>query len=811
MKKLLRSFSLVLIFCLFSSLVFSSGGIIKGSVIDNDAEPISFATVMILHSADSTLVKGDVTNVEGKYSFESVSSGEYIVSISMIGFTTFYSESFRLQDEATKNLAVITLGENAELLNEVVIVEQRPLFEQKIDRMVVNVSNSVTSAGSNALEVLERSPGVNVDRLNGSISMAGKNGVVVMINGKISRMSSDAVVQMLEGMNADNIEKMELITTPPSNFDAEGNAGFINVVLKKNANQGTNGSFSLKGGYGIHEKFGGSININFRKNKVNLYGGYSYDYNRSIQEFVNYRNVVFQGVPTETNSISERDPTLTQNHNLRIGLDFQVSPKTVIGVLTTWSQRDWTMDALNDIRINESGILTSRLNMHIDELNLWNNYLGNINIQHRFSENKTLNLDFDYANYHQDQPNSYVIEYLDGNGNLESEDQLRVGKDTPIQFLVGKADYTFSFGDNMMLETGIKGALSSFDNNIILEMLEPQGWVSDPGFTAEYTLNEDILAAYSALSLKLNEQTDLKFGMRYEHTKSNLGTKENQNIVDRIYGNFFPSMYISRAFNENIKLQASYSRRINRPAFTQLAPFIFFYDPNTYFTGNIALQPSITDAVKLDYRFKTVLFSLQYSFEDEAISRGQPFVDPATNKQINNTVNLDYSKVLSASLSFPIEVSAWWRMQNNFTGFWQEDKTRFQEEFLLNDQTSFRLNSVQTFKLPKDFSLEFAGFYNSPGIRGFVKRKATGALNIGLQKKFEKNNGRISINVNDVFQTFIWELYTDDPTIGFEYQGSYLFSERSVRVTYTQSFGNNKLTGNRKRQTGSEEEQGRVN
>ena len=799
-----------MIFLLACPSLFSQTQI-SGAIHSADGKPLPFANVLLLAAADSTLVKGEISGDDGAFVFTGIPANNYRLMLSMVGYAELYSNALPLSTNQHLSLEPYTLLENVSQLDAVTVTARRPLFEQKIDRMVVNVANSVTSAGSNALEVLERSPGVVVDRMNGAISMAGKNGVVVMINDKISRMSSDAVLQMLEGMNAGNIESIELITTPPSNFDAEGNAGFINIVLKQNPDEGVNGSYSLNAGYGIHEKFGGSLNLNYRKNKVNLFGDYSYSYNRSLQEFTNYRSVEVQGIPTETDSHSDRDPTLTQNHNLRLGADFQLSKKTVMGALATWSQRDWTMDAFNDITISESGNPVSMQEMAINETNLWNNYLGNINLQHKFTQNQTLNLDFDYAYYHQDQPTDYAIDYLDGNGNLEQQEQIRVGKDTPIRFRVGKMDYTNSIGKNMVLEAGLKGAFSTFDNNISLETFGPQGWETDLDFTAEYALKEDILAAYSALSLKLGEKTDLKFGLRYEHTKSNLGSVEEPNIVDRAYGNFFPSMFLSRAINDNNKLNFSYSRRINRPEFTQLAPWIIFMDPNTYTTGNIALQPSITDAVKADYRFKTVMFSLQYSYEDEAITRFQPTIDPNTNKQVNTTVNIDYSQVLSATLSFPVEVAGWWQMQNNFTGQWDKAKVKLEGKAFEQEQKSFSLNTVQTFKLPKDYNFEVSGFYRSRGINGAVKRKPVGAVNVGLQKKLSGNNGRLSLNVNDLFRSLKFVSYTDDPSLGFQYEGQFRFSERAVRLTYSRNFGNNKVKGSRKRDTGSAEEQLRVN
>ncbi len=223
---------LTVVFLLASPSLFSQAQI-SGAIYSAEGKPLPFANVLLLTAVDSALVRGGISGDDGSFVFPKIAANEYRLLLTMVGFSDQYSAPIHLATGQQLAPDPFVLRENVETLDAVQVVAKKPLFEQKIDRMVVNVANSVTSAGSNALEVLERSPGVVVDRMNGAISMAGKNGVSVMINGKLTRMSSDAVIQLLEGMNADNIESIELITTPPSNFDAEGNAGFINVVLKR--------------------------------------------------------------------------------------------------------------------------------------------------------------------------------------------------------------------------------------------------------------------------------------------------------------------------------------------------------------------------------------------------------------------------------------------------------------------------------------------------------------------------------------------------------------------------------------------------
>ncbi|MBP6824936.1 MAG: TonB-dependent receptor [Saprospiraceae bacterium] len=812
MTKTLKTAFRLCILIPFSFQIAHSQTQLSGSVADAAGKPLPAATVLLLNGTDSTLVKGQISATDGSYSFETVEPGNYRLGVSMLGFASYFSDVFALQDQTEKkDLGKVQLQENAEQLEEVSVVAKRPLFEQKIDRLVVNVATSVTSAGSNALEVLQRSPGVLVNRGGGWINMSGKNGVLVMINGKISRLPSSAIIQLLEGMNADNIERIELIHTPPANFDAEGNAGIINIVLKKNADDGLNGSYSLSAGYGMKEKAGANLNFNYRHDKINLYGDYSWNYDNNPQVFSNYRSIEQNGNILETNGVSDRDPTRTHTQNGRLGLDIQLSPKTVLGGLAGWMDRYWTMDAFNTVTLKENGAPTGFVHIPNDEINHWRHYLGNLNLEHQFTKDQKINLDLDYAYYDFNNPSNYTNRYLDAGGALLNETQLRVRKTTPMSILASKADFTRQFGEKATLEAGLKGTMTRFNNDVTVEDLVLGGWVTNPDYTADYSMEEDIGAAYSAVTLKLNDKTDMKAGLRYEFTRSNLGSAEQPDIVDRQYGNLFPSLFLSRKIDKNNTLQFSYSRRINRPNFMQLAPYFIFYDPTTIETGNPKLQPSIVDGVKTDYMWKSVQLSLQYSYEDDVIIQGQPEVDPVTNRQVNGAVNYDYAKTASATLTFPVRPFNWWEMQVSASGQWQEYKgiqNGLVSKLALTNWYGF---VSQSFRLPKQYTIELSAFYFSGGPYGKTVGRPLGEVNIGFQKELGGNRGTLRFNVSDVFLTAIWTSTIDDPEQNFYYRGQYRQTERIFRLTYSNKFGSNKVKDARRRATGSEEERRRVN
>ncbi len=784
---------------------------VSGLVRDASGKPLQFATVLLITASDSSLVRGDLSAGAGDYSFENIPAGNYLVACSMLGFEKRYSPAFTLTENAVKTeLAPVILEESSAALSEITVLAKRPFLEQKIDRTVVNVANSITNAGGTALEVLQRSPGVQVNNLTKNISLSGKEGVLVMINGKISRQPADAIVQMLSGMNSDNIDRIELIHTPPANFEAEGNAGIINIILKSTGNDGLNGGYSAKGGYGKGEKYGTGAYFNYRKNKLNFFGNYEYNFNLNPQIFTNYRAVQQGADLLETDTYSDRPHTPTGTQNARLGADFQVSSKTVIGVLGTFFDRNWYMEAVNNTTYSRNGSVEGRLSMPNTETNHNRSFAGNINLSHQFSPKQSLNLDADMVRYDINNPSHYTVQNLDASGTITAQNELRIGKNTPIRVAVAKADYTLLMGSNAKLEAGGKFTSMRFDNDVRVDSREPgQDWLVISDLTSLFHLNEDVAGAYATFSSKINSKTDLKAGLRYEYTNTNLGSEEQPNVVDRQYGSWFPSVFLSRKLSEKQNLNASYSRRITRPSIRRLAPWLVFSDPTTLEGGNPALQASFTDALKLDYGFKSWQFGVSYSIEHGPM-RFVPMVDPVTNKQVNSYENLQNEKVASASLSFPLHPTPWWEMQNNFFVNAREINFTLEGQDLQNRNVDYGFNTTQTFRLPQGFSLEISGNYDSPSYWGIAFWKATGSVNLGVEKNFGDKWGKLRFNASDLFMTTNWFGETRQPDINLLVKSSFQISERTFMLSWTNTFGNKKLKSARVRQTGSAEEMRRI-
>ena len=783
---------------------------LSGKVFDQNKAPIANATVLLLHQKDSSLKKGATSNLLGEYFFMDLPAGNYLLLYSHTGMADQYSKTFSLVSQSIE-MDVVQLLPAGKKLTAVTVTAKRPLFEQKIDRMVVNVQSSITNAGSTVLEVLERSPGVTVNRESGAISMMGRQGIQLMINGKITYMPADAVIQMLAGMGASGVEKIELVTAPPAKYDAGGGAGMINIVLKSNPTEGLNGSYSIGAGttFGQGELLRGTTNFNYRKKRINLYGNYTFWYNGQTEKVQGWRSVLYQGNQYENIIDNDRFPFL-RNHDPRIGLDYQVSKKTVIGGLVAGYDHRMEMTTINRSKNFINTVIDTTVLSNVESLNHWQNLMGNFNVQHQLNKQTQLSWNADYLWYKNFNHNNFANNYSKHEQFLYAEDVVS-SKSTSFNIFVTNADFIHKVNEKFSWETGAKSTFSTFDNLVMVQTKQNGLWLSNPEFTGRYKLQENVYAVYLSGDISLTSKTSMKAGLRYEYTNTNLASETGKNLVDRKYGSLFPTLYLSHKLNEKNAVNLQYNRRISRPGFGDLAPFVTFYDPKTFISGNVALQPAISDGISINYTYRKWLLSVNYVYTQNPIYRFG-VIDSVTNKLINQPRNLNYSYAFYLSVSLPIQLAKWWSSQMNITNAgWSYTNFDYNKEKIENQRFQYELSLTETFRLPHDFSVEIFGQYLSKRMPGVGIAKPMGRLNISIQKKMPSIAATLTVNASNILDTWY-----DRVSLNIAEQAIYSNSFRQreypvVSVSWTQNFGRASVKATRKRGMASDEVRSRVN
>lgn len=792
---------------------------ISGSVRDATVKPLPFCSIALLNARDSSLVKGTISLESGVYSFENIKPGQYRLMASAVGYAPTRTKAFEVASTPVA-IPAIVLSEATKTLQEVNVITKKPFVEQEIDRTVINVAGSIIASGSTALEVLEKAPGVTVDRQNDALQLRGKDGVIVQIDGKQTYLSMQDVVNMLKNMSSDNIEKIELITNPGARYDASGNSGIINIRLKKNINVGTNGMASLAGGSGRFDRERGSLQLNHREEKVNVFGNYSLNRGGNYFDFKTDRDQPAQGDGTgPTADLTQRNFVQQDTYlkfkdlgqNAKAGLDYMPTKNTTIGVAWTafWSDHNeqGQANALFRRGVNQPLYLQTETEKNI--ATVASNQLGNLNFQHTFgATGGQLNVDVDLGHYQRQFANTLVTTTtLATDGAAHPVALLDNRMPTTVDIRTAKADYSRTLPNKWKLEAGLKSASVSTDNNVTIQTGTPEASQVDPKQSNHFQYTEQVNAGYMSMSGKWGAKTDVQLGLRAEHTHSEGNSITLNNSVRRDYLNFFPSLFISRPVAKNQTMTLSYSYRIDRPNYQNLNPARSFVDPYAFSQGNPYLKPQYTHSLELKHGFNGKVFtSLGASFTSDLIFSVSYPLDG--NKAYLISQNIGQSQGYNLTVSFPVTLTRGWTMQTTLMGYYNQFDYTYQDTPLTLRQISGRLNGSSAIVLGKGWTGEFSGRVSTPGVMAVWTVPWLGSMDAGLQKTVNAKL-KVKLSVQDLLHTNLVIGTINVPTSIQHFRIGLDTRVALVNVSYT--FGNQKVKAARQRRTAAEEEMQRAN
>lgn len=808
----MRKIGLLITSCFLMMSVFAQQ--VTGNVKDEQGKALSNSTVSLLNAKDSSVVKLAASNSNGSYVFNGIKAGQYIVSMSYIGYTTVYSSAFEYSGTGDLTVPALQVSKMTGELKNVVVTSKKPMVEVKADKMVMNVEGTINAVGNDALELLRKSPGVMLDK-DDNISMAGKNGVQVYIDGRPTPLSGKDLADYLKSLQSSQIESIELITNPSAKYDAAGNAGIINIKLKKNKAFGTNGSVNGGYGIGVYPKYNGGLSLNHRNKNINIFGNYTYNNNLN-ESFMNLYREQLDTLFDQKGLIKFKN----KSHGYKAGLDYFLSKKSTVGLIVNGNITDFNIKnkGRTEISYMPTGVIDRIL--VADNSSTSSRKNTNFNLNYRFADTAghELNVDADYGFFRiksdQLQPNYYFVP--DGSSEISRAIYNMIAP-SDIDIYAVKTDYEQNFKKGK-LGLGAKTSFVKSGNDFQRYNVYTNTKELDTLRSNGFQYKENVNAVYANYNRQYKGFM-VQLGLRVENTNiegHSTGQKWNgsdyeayDSIFNRHYTDFFPSAAIT--FNKNPMNQwgLTYSRRIDRPAYQDLNPFEFKLDEYTYQKGNTNLRPQYTNSIGLTNTFKYKLTTtLNYSHVKDVFTQ---LIDTAeTSKSFISKQNLATQDIVSLNISYPMQIK-WWSAFANANSYYSHYKADFgggnrKVDLDVVAATFFMQN---TFNLGKGWTGELSGWYSTPSIwQGTFKSKEMWSVDGGFQKNLLKGKMNIKASVSDIFKTIKWKGTSD--FAGQRTIASGGFDSRQFKLNLTYRFGSNMVKASRQRKTGLEDESKRV-
>lgn len=728
---------------------------ITGLIYDQNNNPLEYCTVSLLRAGDSVSVKTVLSDSVGRYVFKNMEAGNYLIKAGQLGYNKYQSQVFQLTANGSFSAPTIVLNAQINQLNEVKVSARKPLFEHRNDKTIVNVESSALAAGGSVNDVLEIAPGVSID--NNQITLKGKQGVTVMIDDKVVNLSASQVSSLLQSMPANSIDKIELISNPSAKYDAEGKGGVINIKTKKGSNLGFNGTITSGLAVGVYPKLNEGLNLNYKFKKLNLFSNYSYQHNKNINEYLSDKIITGQTPLTyHQDQISHSN---SDAHNARLGADYELNDKNTIGILGTLNTNTRKSDFIQEVNFKNYG--TQQRDSSLSSINQgagnFHTYGLNLNSRHVLgADDHLLFFNADYTTYRSSNPNTYLNSYFDASGkpSRNSESVLNNAA-VAIDLFTAKADYSYPINKTSKFEAGAKTAITHSNSDILFQSSDLAGqFITDINRSNTFDYRENITAVYLNYSGKLGEKTDLQFGLRGENTHYSGKSITTGQTVGRNYLQLFPSAFLLHSFGENT-MGISYSRRIGRPSYEDLNPFIEYASPYFYTQGNPLLKPETTNSLELNYSYHNDLnVSLGYSRTNDYYNYFTSLADSngATRQTVDNFKHYD---TWNLSLSYNKEVMKHWNLTLNGDVFYDRFQTPYLGAFIDVERVGYNANLLNTFQLNDVLSFELLNIYRSK--RVVLARTIDGKYRADAAFKYNvlKNKGSIKLGVTDIFYTYI--------------------------------------------------------
>jgi outer membrane receptor protein involved in Fe transport len=747
-----------------------------------------------------TLIGGIVTNANGSFELENLRPGKYKMVIAFMGYKSLVIDTLVLRKLEERDLGNIALGSNEKVLKEVTIETQQDMVKNTIDKKVFDAGKLAIANGGSANDVLTQVPTVSVD-IDGNISLRGSGNVTILIDGRPSGMSGAGRAGVLSGIPASAIESVEVITNPSAKYDPDGMSGIINIVLKKNKLQGTNGNASISAG--TNNKYNGNVSYNLRKNKVNIYTNYSFRYNERYGKG-DVKRTTYMGDSAIYLIQKNNSDNLNRNHSAKVGMDYNASKLAIFGFNVTLNYENKTeQEKLVNNSVNESTQLASAFNRYTNNPTDGLSQDYNLNYRQKFKNpkqllsvesNYSINNNFSNSMYQQEnfwEDYHEIIPYWFYQNNRSNTD-FSINSNT--------IDFESPLFKNGKIESGLKNTNREIDNDFYSETFNNSvgSFLADDSLNNRFVYNENIYAAYTSYGQTIGKWS-YKAGLRAEqaNTKSTL-INNNSSFVNN-YFNVFPTAFLNRKINDEQELQLNYGRRINRPGTRQLSPFTDYSNPLILRVGNPYLNPEYTHNLELSYlyNFKKINFSTTVFYRKTVDLIMRNISINANNQTIVTFTNLGSSENMGIETVSRIELYKWWNITANINGFQTVIQGTNQDGEINTSNLSWNAKFLSNMLLKKGWSLQASGLYNARNIMAQGTILPMSQVDFALKKDVFKNKGTFTLSVTDIFDQMRFRINTSGSNFSQEVE-----RKRETRVatlTFNYRFGSGDFAQRRTR------------